>query len=604
MLQSGNDQERLDVEKPRWHKALDNLRQFASLQARLEGELSDAHRELAQVREDYLHLGARCSALASERDALRRRVVEAEQYFETPVVARQSLAGDELQDISALRELLSSREQELQEAQSRHIELEAEFQQRDQIIEALQAQLTASQAREAGLASELEQAQQRPNAMQQNDSPDAESYRVLMDQLDALRTSAADAADQQRKQVDDLRRRLVESRAFHAELSDSCRERDEELETLRDESVELRARLTELEGRQRDSETLLAERNQSLDALNERLTQLRAHEAGLEAQNTELKRSHGALERAQAAAADEHRQQLDALQRHIDTLQAEQHATLEQVHSRERSLAAAQVEAESNRALIAALERRLEEAARGREIFHDRLLELEHEHQQLLANESELTESLKKTRNQLHQAEHDRETLAAGRRRERRILWVTLAVVLVLLSLLLLNGLDALREAPVQSSGVVAPVETGSVSLPESACPEWGVTASDCPHLDAGALDESVVRLESGVRYRAVKEGTGPVPQLGDEVTMSYVGRLLDGTEFDNSASYGGPVTVRLDELIPGLQEALQRMAEGARWLIYIPAQPGYPVPGVSVAQAVVFDIELLATGMQAETSG
>ncbi len=595
MLQSGNDKEQLDVEKPRWHKALDNLRQFASLQARLEGELSDAHRELAQVREDYLHLGARCSALASERDALRRRVVEAEQYFETPAAAPQSLTEDELQDLSALRELLGSREQELQETQSRYLAMEAEFQQRDQTIEALHDQLTASQAREAGLAAELEQAQQRLNEMQQNGLPDAEAYQALMDELDALRTGAADAADQQRKQVDELRRRLNESRAFHAELSDSCRERDEELETLRDESVDLRARLTEVEGRQRDSETLLAERDQSLDALNERLTQLRAHEAALEAQNTELRRSHGAVERARAAAADEHRQQLDALQQHIDKLQAEQRATLEQVHSRERSLTAAQVEAENSRALVVALEKRLGEAARGREIFHERLLETEREHQQLLANESGLNESLRNTRNQLHQAEHDREVLKSGRRRERRVLWTALAVVLVLMSLLLLNGLDALREAPVQSSDVVAPVDISSMALPESACPEWAVAASECPQLDAGGFDDSVVRLESGVRYRIMQDGAGPVPQSGDEVTMSYVGSLLDGTEFDNSATHGGPVTVGLDELIPGLQEALQRMAEGARWRVYIPAQPGYPVPGVSVAQAVVFDVELLA---------
>lgn len=107
-----------------------------------------------------------------------------------------------------------------------------------------------------------------------------------------------------------------------------------------------------------------------------------------------------------------------------------------------------------------------------------------------------------------------------------------------------------------------------------------------------------VVTTESGLQYKVLSEGSGPVPGSNDTVTVHYVGRLLDGTEFDSSYKRGQPFTTPVNRgLIRGWTEALQKMRVGSKWELYVPPELGYGEfgrPNIPPNSLLIFEIELI----------
>ena len=104
----------------------------------------------------------------------------------------------------------------------------------------------------------------------------------------------------------------------------------------------------------------------------------------------------------------------------------------------------------------------------------------------------------------------------------------------------------------------------------------------------------------SGLQYKVIEAGDADAasPGIGDEVTVQYRGRLLDGTEFDSSYANGRPATFSLAHVIIGWQEALVRMKPGAKWQVFIPPDLGYgkaPRPEIPGGSLLIFDVELLS---------
>jgi len=106
-------------------------------------------------------------------------------------------------------------------------------------------------------------------------------------------------------------------------------------------------------------------------------------------------------------------------------------------------------------------------------------------------------------------------------------------------------------------------------------------------------------RTVSGLRYRKVGgPGTGARPAATDTVTIHYVGRFIDGSEFDSSVSRGAPAIFPLHRLIRGWQEGVPLMGVGDRYEFAIPYNLAYgyagrgPIPG---GATLLFTIDLIA---------
>jgi FKBP-type peptidyl-prolyl cis-trans isomerase len=102
----------------------------------------------------------------------------------------------------------------------------------------------------------------------------------------------------------------------------------------------------------------------------------------------------------------------------------------------------------------------------------------------------------------------------------------------------------------------------------------------------------------SGLRYRKVSDGAGTRrASPTDTVTIHYVGRFIDGSEFDSSVARGEPATFPLPRLIKGWQEGVPLMEIGDRFEFAIPWNLAYgaagrgPIPG---GATLLFTIDLL----------
>ena len=111
--------------------------------------------------------------------------------------------------------------------------------------------------------------------------------------------------------------------------------------------------------------------------------------------------------------------------------------------------------------------------------------------------------------------------------------------------------------------------------------------------------EEGVVTLPSGLQYKVLKEGNGPMPKATQTVVTQYVGTLINGHEFDSSYKRGQPAEFPVNGVISGWTEALQLMKVGSKWRLFIPSNLAYGDQGagetIPPGSALIFEIELLA---------
>jgi FKBP-type peptidyl-prolyl cis-trans isomerase FkpA len=103
-----------------------------------------------------------------------------------------------------------------------------------------------------------------------------------------------------------------------------------------------------------------------------------------------------------------------------------------------------------------------------------------------------------------------------------------------------------------------------------------------------------VVTTPSGLQYLVLQKGQGASPTDSDVALINYVGKLTDGTVFDQSQQ---PTPMPVAGVVPGFSEALKLMNKGGKYRIWIKPSLGYgekatgPIPANSV---LAFDVELL----------
>lgn len=114
--------------------------------------------------------------------------------------------------------------------------------------------------------------------------------------------------------------------------------------------------------------------------------------------------------------------------------------------------------------------------------------------------------------------------------------------------------------------------------------------------LEENAKKEGIVVLPSGLQYKVLAEGNGPIPKATDKVKVNYRGTLIDGTEFDSTEGKS-PAEFTAERVIKGWSEALQLMKAGSKWQLFIPGDLGYGPRGkgkIPPYSTLIFEVELL----------
>ena len=122
--------------------------------------------------------------------------------------------------------------------------------------------------------------------------------------------------------------------------------------------------------------------------------------------------------------------------------------------------------------------------------------------------------------------------------------------------------------------------------------------------IGAGPLRPEVT--SSGLQFRTVEEGNGPVITAQDGVLIEYEGRLEDGTVFDTSEGRG-PTPMLPSQVIPGFSEALTKMQKDGRYKVRIPSELAYgssPPPGSPIPPTadIEFDVHVVQVVPNAAT--
>lgn len=122
-------------------------------------------------------------------------------------------------------------------------------------------------------------------------------------------------------------------------------------------------------------------------------------------------------------------------------------------------------------------------------------------------------------------------------------------------------------------------------------------------YLAKNAKMTGVTVLPDGLQYRVIQPGSGKMPKIDENVTISSHGTLIDGTEIDRKDHF----QVAVVEQMKGFQEALQMMQVGSKWQIVMPPELAFGSDwkgDVGPDSTVIFDVELNSIAPSVHSGG
>lgn len=104
----------------------------------------------------------------------------------------------------------------------------------------------------------------------------------------------------------------------------------------------------------------------------------------------------------------------------------------------------------------------------------------------------------------------------------------------------------------------------------------------------------------NGVRFKDVKVGEGATVTSGKNVSIRYLGKLLNGHVFDKTGPKGAPLQFRVGagQVVPGMEAGVIGMKVKGRRTIVIPAKLAYgnkAVADIPANSDLVFNVELVS---------
>ena len=106
---------------------------------------------------------------------------------------------------------------------------------------------------------------------------------------------------------------------------------------------------------------------------------------------------------------------------------------------------------------------------------------------------------------------------------------------------------------------------------------------------------------DSGLKFIDLEEGSGPMPTVGQAVSVHYTGTLENGKKFDSSRDRDKPFnfTIGIGRVIQGWDEGVMTMKVGGKRQLIIPPALGYGSQGaggvIPPNATLIFEVELLA---------
>lgn len=138
---------------------------------------------------------------------------------------------------------------------------------------------------------------------------------------------------------------------------------------------------------------------------------------------------------------------------------------------------------------------------------------------------------------------------------------------------------------------------TGTAVEPPAGLPEVTLADDGEPSISIPADAEEPTSLVA----QALVEGTGPVLETGQLVTMHYTGWLWDGTEFDSSWGATPFLTaIGAGQVIAGWDQGLVGKTVGSQVLLVVPSDLGYGPEGngrIPGDATLVFVVDILDAG-------
>ena len=104
----------------------------------------------------------------------------------------------------------------------------------------------------------------------------------------------------------------------------------------------------------------------------------------------------------------------------------------------------------------------------------------------------------------------------------------------------------------------------------------------------------------SGLYYKITATTDGKKPNVGDNVSVHYAGKLVDGSEFDSSFKRNEPIdiTIGVGQVIKGWDEGVLLLKEGESATFLIPSELGYGANGaggvIPPNAWLIFDVQLV----------
>lgn len=107
---------------------------------------------------------------------------------------------------------------------------------------------------------------------------------------------------------------------------------------------------------------------------------------------------------------------------------------------------------------------------------------------------------------------------------------------------------------------------------------------------------DKVIEIVPGkLQYLILQPGTGATVEEHNSPQIHYVGKFLDGSTFGSSQDAGGPITIPLDQTIPGFSKGLLGMKEGEKRKLFVHPDLGYGTSGhLPPNSLLIFEVEVI----------